>query len=295
MSAELWSRTGGAGTTAGNGNDWARSPLAGLVRRPLQALTLGPVLRSLVAVEARGADDLAETATGPAGTVGPVIIAANHASHLDTPVLLSALPGALRRRTVVAAMGGALFDSGWRRQASALLFNAALLGGGHRPGGVSADALLAEGWSLLVYPEGGRSVDGFLGRFADLAAELAIRHRLPLVPAGVRGTYAVLPKGRPWPVRSGRDHPARSRISVGFGPALRPGPGEDVRSVGDQLAAAVTRLIDEDATTWWEAQRHPRPAGESVDPPVGSWRRIWQQTQPPGKGGQRSRRRIWVR
>ncbi len=257
------------------------------------------MLNSEVEVESRGVETIAELATSG----GPMIIVANHASHLDTPVLLSTLPPEVRRRTVVAAVGGALFDSGWRRQASALVFNAVLLdtdrmrtagsGFGSRPGGrIRAEDLLADGWNLLIYPEGRRSGDGFLGRFADLAARLAVEQQLPLVPAGVRGTYAVMPRGRPWPIRLGGDD-GRSRISVGFGAALRPDADTEPAELGDRVSAAVKQLIDEDATTWWQAQRHPREPGQSIDPPAGSWRRVWQQTQAPGKGGQPDRARIW--
>ena len=114
-----------------------------------------------------------------------------------------------------------------------------------------------------------------------------------MVPAGVRGTYAVMPRGRPWPIQLGPGD-ARSRISVGYGPALRPDRNADPAQVGDQIAAAVKQLIDEDATTWWQAQRHPRSLEEQLDPPTGSWRRIWQQTQPPGKGGQAAKPKIWL-
>src|SRR5687768_16524711 len=33
---------------------------------------------------------------------GPVVFAANHQSHIDTPVILSAMPGPLRARVAVA-------------------------------------------------------------------------------------------------------------------------------------------------------------------------------------------------
>lgn len=271
---------------------WPRSRPARAVREVAQRLALGPVLSSEVQIESRGSEAILELATFGR----PMIIVANHASHLDTPVLLSTLPAAVRRRTVVAAVGGALFESAWRRQASALMFNAVLLDTGRTagrvPGRVRAADLLGAGWNLLIYPEGRRSVDGFLGRFADLAARLAIEHQVPLVPAGVRGTYAVMPRGRPWPIQLGGED-SRPRISVGFGPAVHPGPSADPSEVGDQLSSAVKQLIAEDATTWWQSQRDPDTLSERGNPPTGSWRRIWQQTQRPGKGGQADRPRIW--
>ncbi len=161
------------------------------------------------------------------------------------------------------------------------------------PGRVRADDLLAAGWNLLIYPEGGRSVDGFLGRFADLAARLAIRHQVPLVPAGVRGTYAVMPRGRPWPIQLGGED-SRSRISVGYGTALRPKPRADPAEVGDQIAGGETAD---------RRGRHHLVAGPArpADPEQqrstrrrAAGARIWQQTQPPGKGGQADRPRIWL-
>ena len=45
---------------------------------------------------------------------GPMILAANHASHLDTALLLSGLPSWLRHRTLVAAAADYFFDRRWK-------------------------------------------------------------------------------------------------------------------------------------------------------------------------------------
>ena len=63
--------------------------------------------------------------------------------------------------------------------------------------------LLADGWSLIVYPEGTRSPDGFPGRFRMGAAWLAVQHQVPVIPVGLRGTYAAMPRGANWPGRAG--------------------------------------------------------------------------------------------
>ena len=43
-----------------------------------------------------------------------MILAANHASHLDTALLLSVLPSWLRHRTIVAAAADYFFDRHWK-------------------------------------------------------------------------------------------------------------------------------------------------------------------------------------
>jgi hypothetical protein len=49
--------------------------------------------------------------------------------------------------------------------------------------------------------------------------------------------------------------------------------------------------VAEDETSWWAAQRRlPRP---TVEPPLGSWRRTWEQSEPPVEGGPRRGSSIW--
>ena len=75
---------------------WARSWLAGVVRENFLRFVLNPTMDYYAARRATGKEKLE-------GVKGPVILVANHASHMDTPVILSALPRKLRKRTVVAA------------------------------------------------------------------------------------------------------------------------------------------------------------------------------------------------
>jgi 1-acyl-sn-glycerol-3-phosphate acyltransferase len=56
------------------------------------------------------------------------------------------------------------------------------------------DELLEQGSPVLFFPEGTRTKDGRLQPFKDGAFELAVRHKVPLVPIAVHGTGRALPK-----------------------------------------------------------------------------------------------------
>jgi len=198
---------------------WARSLPLRIVREAVQVGVLTPVLGRQVALDVHGLDELR-------GVAGPVLLVANHSSHLDTAVLMATLPPSRRRRTAVA-VADYFFDSWWRAGASAVVFAALpipnseetlggtpaeILGGTSAEilGGTSAEILggtpaqlAAAGWSVIVYPEGTRSCDGFVGAFQPSAFALAIAEGVPIVPVGLRGTYAAMPRGRSWPALAG--------------------------------------------------------------------------------------------
>jgi len=58
-----------------------------------------------------------------------------------------------------------------------------------------AAARIAEGTSVLIFPEGTRSPDGHLQPFKTGAIMLAIKAGVPVVPVGFNGTHQALPKG----------------------------------------------------------------------------------------------------
>jgi 1-acyl-sn-glycerol-3-phosphate acyltransferase len=63
--------------------------------------------------------------------------------------------------------------------------------------------------SLLIFAEGGRSVDGVLQDFKDGAAYLAIKAQAPLVPVALIGTRDILA------MHSATFHRGRVRVRIG--------------------------------------------------------------------------------
>jgi 1-acyl-sn-glycerol-3-phosphate acyltransferase len=263
---------------------WARTAPVGAMRGFVQVVGVKSVVRKELAVEVYGLDELRQLD-------GPALIVANHASHLDTAVLVSTLPAKRRRRTAVGVSSDYFFDSWVRRSASAIAFNAFPIGEfpTEQSGGALASAsanLLAKGWSVVIFPEGTRSSDGFVRPFGPSAARLAIDCSVPVVPVGVLGTYAAMPRGSYWPV------PGRPRVSVRYGSPIMPRPEDTVTEFGAKIADAVKQLLAEDASTWWQTERG---LAEVPEPPAASWRRIWQQSDPPVKGGKLPELQIWRR
>ncbi len=264
--------------------DWARTPLARAVRAFAQSAGLGPLVRAEVRLQVVGVERLAALGDEAA------VLVLNHTSHLDTAALLTALPAAVRARTVVAAAADYFFTSWWKATGTALVFGTVPIA---RRGGAPTTTparLLAEGWHVVVYPEGTRSPDGWTTRFRPGAAALAIGAGAPLLPVAVRGAYAAMPRGRSWPA------PGRPTVRVVFGDPLRALPGEDALALSARAQAEVARLLDEDETDWWSSLRRAADGGQpSLDgPPTASWRRTWEASRPvqapPTPGA-----RVWER
>jgi 1-acyl-sn-glycerol-3-phosphate acyltransferase len=248
--------------------DWARRPIARSARRALMGGVVGPGIRFLASPRVEGLDRIE-------GLEGPVVFAANHASHVDTFLVLSCVPERFRRRVVVAAGADYFFDKRWKATISALAISAVPIER-HRVNRKSADQLidlLRRDWSVVIFPEGSRSPDGFGTDFKPGAAFLAVRCGCPVVPIHLEGADRVLPKG------AGR--PTRGDTTVTFGHPLRAGEGEDARALNDRIEAAVAQLADEQANGWWAARRAAASgATPSLQGPAGvaPWRRQWERS-----------------
>jgi 1-acyl-sn-glycerol-3-phosphate acyltransferase len=245
-------------------SDWARRTPARVVRLLLNEGITRPVVKALAAPDVTGLDRIAHLH-------GSAIFAANHASHVDTPLLISVIPEPWRHRLVVAGAADYFFDTRIKASVFALTLNAVPIER-QRTDRTSVNrlaALLEDGWSLLLYPEGGRSPDGWGQAHTAGAGWLAARTGRPVVPIHVEGTRRVLPR------HGKRLRPGRTQVS--FGRPLRAGPKEG-RVLAGRIEAAVAALADEGATDWWTATRRAATATTPALTGPGAasaWRRTW--------------------
>jgi 1-acyl-sn-glycerol-3-phosphate acyltransferase len=253
--------------------DWARSPAAKVARGVLAEGPMRLVVRGLADPEITGVDRLddwrrrGDRDDEPA----PLIFAPNHHSHLDTALMVRAVPPPWRGKLVIAAAADYFFDKRWKATLAALSLNAIPIDR-ESTGRKSADliaALIEDGWSLVIYPEGGRSPDGWGQEFKGGAAYLANRTGAPVVPVFIDGTGSIFGKGMK------RPKPGRTRVV--FGAPMLPADGESTRRFSARVEAAVTTLADEATTDFWTARRR---AALGTNPMLGGpeytgWRRQW--------------------
>jgi len=248
-------------------SDWARRLPARYARFFLTEGLVRPVIAGLAQPERKGLDRLADLD-------GPVIFAANHHSHIDAGLLITSLPEPYRHQVFAAAAADYFFDTRVKATASALVLNAIPIERTKvgRRSAEQAASLIDDGWSMIIFPEGGRSPDGWGQPFRGGAAYLAIKCGVPVVPIHLAGTGRILPKGK--------NRPKPQRTVVTFGTPIRANEGERSQAFSDRIESAVAALADEATTDWYSARRRAA-TGETptlAGPGSGAWRRNWALT-----------------
>lgn len=261
---------------------WARRLPARIARAGLRETLMRLLVKALADPERHGLDHLERWRDEDT----PLIFAANHHSHLDTPLLLTSIPEPWRDRLFVGAAADYFFRTPVTSVVSALVIGAIPIERTRvsRRSADRAAELLDDGWSMVIFPEGGRSKDGWGQPFRGGAAYLALRCHVPVVPIYIQGTRHIL--------RKGRNLPTPSTVKLVFGEPLRPGPEDDARRLATRIEQAVAQLADESTTDWWSARRraHAGTTPALTGPEARGWRRAWALGDPSRRRRREQRR-----
>jgi 1-acyl-sn-glycerol-3-phosphate acyltransferase len=174
------------------------------------------------------------------------VLIANHASHLDTLCLLSALPFGRLHGAYPAAAKDYFCVSALRAFLARVAVNALPFERNFAPWeslSVCAHLLKERGNILIVFPEGTRAASGEPVEFKPGVALLAAGRDIPVVPCHLAGTHAALPKGAWWP------RPRKVRLTIGA-PRLYahlPATKESAARISRELREAVISLGQTDA------------------------------------------------
>jgi long-chain acyl-CoA synthetase len=247
---ERWVRREAEAPRSGPVED--RSPLSGVVRfariLPVRLLrfvfmetVILPLLRHYLPLRVEGTLGNVE---------GPIVLAPNHTSHLDTLAVLAALPPRLRHR-LAPAMSQESFvpyfekKGPWKERVglalrywlAVLTLNVFPLPQGTR--GVRkalqfTGKLVDSGYSILIYPEGARTPDGVMMEFRPGVGVLATRLGIPVVPVHLQGLFEVMSLHSSWPT------PGPVRVRFGAPIVFR--ETEDPRAAAKRVEQEVERL-----------------------------------------------------
>lgn len=129
------------------------------------------------------------------------IIAANHSSHLDFPVIFSSLPYSKMKDVVAPAAQDYFYTNPLRRRLVELAFNTFAF---ERMGNFVhslkiCSEIIKRGKSIILFPEGTRSIEGKLQPFKPGVSSLSFELGVPIIPTYIAGAYEVLPKGSVFP------------------------------------------------------------------------------------------------
>jgi 1-acyl-sn-glycerol-3-phosphate acyltransferase len=185
---------------------------------------------------------------------GPAVIVANHLSAFDIPVLYTEVP--MQFRIVANKPLFKLPFVGWHlRRSGQIPIDRSTMKTTIKTLHVAVDDL-KQGLSVVIFPEGGRSLSGRLQPFMNGAFYVAIKAQAPVLPCAIIGTYELLP------MNTFHIMPQRLKLRIGksiptLGMTLR-----DVDALADRVKAVIEELYYEEARIARPTQPLPTTAHE---------------------------------
>lgn len=188
---------------------------------------------------------------------GPVILASNHLSFIDSPTITLLAP----RKVSFLAKQEYFTGTGFRGAVSRAFFSGIGAIGVERGAGAAAQqaldlglARIEAGEAFAIYPEGTRSLDGRLYRGRTGVAWLALTSGAPVVPVALTGTEHVQPVGS--------RVPRLARVRIEFGEPM------DLSGFGAASSGRARRQATDAVTAAIQALSGQEPAGVYNEPPT---------------------------
>ncbi len=213
---------------------WPTMRFTRVFRYALQVLVLLPLIRFFTRTEYKGLENLANLEE-------PVIIASNHQSAFDIPVISRRIkmPFAVAAHPeVVFGIGAGGIQKILRKLLgyySSFAYNAYPFGTaiGTDTSLEFTGEMIDRGFSIILFPEGERTPDGKIHEFKSGIGYIVAGMKVKVIPARINGLFEVLPRGSAIP-RFGK-------TSVEF--------GKPVKFSGKQLSRmtydGITKLIEQ--------------------------------------------------
>ena len=142
----------------------------------------------------------------------PLILVANHSSHLDAIVLAAALPGRHVGKVFPIAAGDTFFTKSAVSVFATVCMNALPIWrkncGAHSLEELR-ERLAQDECSYILFPEGTRTRTGEMAAFKPGLGRLVAGTLVPVVPCYIQGTWSALPSGQKFPL------PKKIRLKIG--------------------------------------------------------------------------------
>ncbi|WP_082474229.1 lysophospholipid acyltransferase family protein [Curtobacterium sp. Leaf261] len=190
---------------------------------------------------------------------GPVILASNHRSFIDSPAITLVAP----RQVSFLAKSDYFTGTGVKGAISRGFFTGIGAIAVERGAGAAAQQALdlglerlQAGGAFAIYPEGTRSLDGRLYRGKTGVAWLAMTSGAPVVPVAITGSEDVQPVGS--------RVPKLARVRIEFGAPM------DLSSFGDASSGRARRHATDAVMTAIQALSGQELAGTYNNPPATS-------------------------
>ena len=163
---------------------------------------------------------------------GPFIIAPNHQSFLDGPIVASGLSCKTLKNSYFFAteehVKRPVVKSLAKRNNIIIMEKRNL-----KNSILKLSEVLKLGKNVVIFPEGSRSYDGEMVPFKKTFAILSKELNVPVVPACIRGAYDVLPRGSKW-IKP-------KKIEVEYLPPVMPENGDTYDSISDKVRDSIQK------------------------------------------------------